>query len=406
MPASSAYMRLTHEELASIFEAALDYSDADMVGADAVLDFFDIPTGDSFDVAPNDAIALFKAKKLKPTFSYADMLGKAHAQAFTVAKMMDVDMLGQVRTSLESAMANGTPFKEWADGLIPMLQGSGWWGRKEVVDPLTGKTVVAQLGSPHRLETIFRTNMQMAYAEQHWEMIDSQKDVAPYLLYDAVDDFRTRPAHKARDGVILPVDHAWWGKNTPPLGYNCRCGVIQLSDADLEALGKFPNKKPPDLGTYEWKNPRTGIQQTFPEGIDPGFDYNVGRAGLQSKLDKLIREKIQTLPPDMETAAKKSLINAPTIAAAATGASMSSQAADISTAALERASAASAATESAMAAEKMLRAIDRGEGDYRMSVLRLAYRQLKERPNFRAKSPIDQLVEVYRRAQEIMDRGR
>jgi len=296
-------------------ESAVNVAVSAPPGPATLLEFFDVPTGDAFDIAPDDAIALFKAKKLKPTFSYADMVGKAHMQSFTVAKMMDIDMLGQVRASLESAMANGTSFGEWSDGLIPMLQGAGWWGRKEVVDPLTGQTIVAELGSPRRLETIFRTNMQSAYAEQNWEMIADQSDVAPFLMYDAVDDHRTRPWHKERDNTILPQDHPWWNKNYPPLGYNCRCGVIQLSAEELEALGKLPNTKPPKIPTYEWTNPRTGAKHTYPEGIDPGFDYNVGKLGLQKKLDKLLAEKLASLPQDMQISALKSLSKKPTAAA-------------------------------------------------------------------------------------------
>ncbi|MEJ2694120.1 MAG: hypothetical protein P8166_14030 [Candidatus Thiodiazotropha sp.] len=38
----------------------------------------------------------FGQKGLKPTFSWMDMLADAHDQAFTVAKMMDVDLLAEV----------------------------------------------------------------------------------------------------------------------------------------------------------------------------------------------------------------------------------------------------------------------------------------------------------------------
>lgn len=186
----------------------------------SIVEFFEIPTADAFDVPPEQAIRYFQAKGLKPTFSYADMMEKAHDHAFTVAKMMQTDMLAQVRASLDSAMANGTPFKAWADEITPILQAGGWWGRKEVVDPLTGQTIVAQLGSPWRLETIFRTNMQSAYAAGAWQEIQAQKEIAPFLMYDAVDDTRTRPLHALWDGRVAPVDSDWWHTHYPPNGYN------------------------------------------------------------------------------------------------------------------------------------------------------------------------------------------
>lgn len=186
----------------------------------SVIEFLEVPTGDLFDVKPEQAIEYFKSKGLKPSFSYADMMDEAHDSAFTVAKMMDVDMLGQIRASLDLAMANGQTFKEWSDTITPVLQSGGWWGRKKVVDPLSGQEVVAQLGSPWRLETIFRTNMQTAYAAGAWQEINAQKEIAPYLMYDAVDDLRTRPLHASWDQKVLQVTSPWWQTHYPPNGYN------------------------------------------------------------------------------------------------------------------------------------------------------------------------------------------
>lgn len=276
--------------------------------AGAIVDFFEVPTADLFDVPPTQAISYFKAKGLRQTFSYADMLGEAHDHAFTVAKMMDVDLLGQVRASLDSALANGTPFKEWADNLLPTLQAAGWWGRKAVTDPLTGQTIVAQLGSPWRLETIFRTNMQTAYAAGHWREIESQADLAPFLMYDAVDDLRTREAHRAWDRKVLPVSSAWWKTHYPPNGWNCRCGVIQLDATEVKRLG-LDVSTPPDAGTYNWKNPRTGEMQKVPVGLDPGFDKNAGATYLKA-VKQLLADKIDALPAGLSAAARAAAADA------------------------------------------------------------------------------------------------
>lgn len=285
------------------FEAAIARAaPAGPADAGAIVDFFEVPTADLFNVPPTQAIGYFKGKGLQPSFSYADMLGEAHDHAFTVAKMMDVDLLGQVRASLDSALANGTQFKEWADNLLPTLQAAGWWGRKEVLDPLTGQTIVAQLGSPWRLETIFRTNMQAAYAAGHWQEIAAQADLAPFLMYDAVDDFRTREAHRAWDRKVLPVSSAWWKTHYPPNGWNCRCGVIQLDATEVKRLG-LQVSEPPKDGTYSWKNPRTGQALQIPTGIDPGFDKNSGTAYLQS-LKQLLADKVDTLPASLKNAAQ------------------------------------------------------------------------------------------------------
>jgi SPP1 gp7 family putative phage head morphogenesis protein len=267
-----------------------------------VVDFLDVPTGDAFDVRPEAAIAYFRAKGLRPSFHYADMMGAAHDQAFTVAKMMDVDMLGMVRSSLDDALANGMSFGEWKKGLEPILKSAGWWGEQDMLDPLTGQTVRAQLGSPWRLETIFRTNLQTSYAAGQWAEIEEQAELAPYLMYDAVDDLRTRVLHREWDQTVLPVTSKWWNTHYPPCGYNCRCGVIQLSYDDLAQMGLSVRAEPPSDGTYRWRNPRTDVRETIPNGVDPGFDHNSGKSLLGS-LRGLLDDKISALPPDMQPAA-------------------------------------------------------------------------------------------------------
>jgi SPP1 gp7 family putative phage head morphogenesis protein len=218
---------------------------------------------------------------------------------------MDTDLLKDVQDSLNLALSQGVPFQEWADNLIPTLQAKGWWGRKSMVDPITGKTVVAQLGSPHRLQTIFRTNLQGAYSVGTWQKIKDQEKDAPWLLYDAVDDFRTRPAHRQWDGKVFRIDDKFWKKWYPPSGFNCRCGVIQLSDDDLEDMGLQGEKSPP-LKMRKWTNPRTGQVETVPDGIDPGFDYNPGIA-RQEELERLAKEKAGALEGEAEKAAQEGL---------------------------------------------------------------------------------------------------
>lgn len=269
-----------------------------------VLDFLDITPAAGFNVPAREAIERFYDKGLKKSFAWQDVAAAEHANSFTVAKMMDMDLLADVKASLEEALESGTVYREWADNMIPQLQAKGWWGRKAVLDPLTGQTVVAQLGSPARLQTIFRTNMASAYAAGHWDMIEDQAEDAPFLLYDAIDDYRTRPAHKAWDGKVYPITDKFWKTHTPPCGWNCRCTVIQLDEADLEDLGLKPEKSSP-TGTYDWTNPRTGQTFKIPNGVDPTF----GQAAAK-RIDNIIalaQEKAKALPDELAAKAKAAL---------------------------------------------------------------------------------------------------
>lgn len=283
---------------AELAEFAADFLGGDDAG---VINFLDISTGDAFDVSPVEAMEYFKGKGLRPSFSYADMLGRSHDQAFTVAKMLDVDLLKQVRDSLDSALANGESFGAWKKEIGPILKAAGWWGNSPMPDPITGDIVEARLGSAWRLETIFRTNLQTAYAAGQWQQIQDQADVAPFLMYDAIDDFRTRDAHRAWDGTVLPVRSAWWRTHYPPNGWNCRCSVIQLDADQLADLGITPRDDAPPTELVPWTNPRTGEVLYVPKGLDPGFDRNAGDM-VGADLRQLLREKVDNLPRDMQDA--------------------------------------------------------------------------------------------------------
>lgn len=269
----------------------------------ALLEFFDAPAAASFDQPPREAIAFFQHKGLRETFRWTDALKEEHTEAFTVAKMMDLDLLETVRQSLDDALANGTDFASWREGIEPRLKEAGWWGRKMVTDPATGEQVAANLGSASRLQTIFRTNMQTAYAAGQWQQIIDQADNAPYLMYHAIDDYRTRPAHRKLNGIIRKVTDAFWRIFYPPNGWNCRCSVIQLDDDDLEAMGLTAATGKFRVRLQKWRNPRTGKDESVPEGIDPGWDYNPGSARKKALADTL-KEKVAALPAEVRDDAR------------------------------------------------------------------------------------------------------
>ena len=272
-----------------------------------ILNFMQVHVGFGFDVPAKQALNYFKSKGLKESFSYVDVFREEHSTAFTVAKMMDIDLLKDVHDSLYAAISEGLSFDEWKERIVPTLQANGWWGRQPVYDPITKKTIVSELGSPHRLEVIFRTNMQMSYSVGQWQQIVEQSEDAPWLMYDAVDDYRTRPEHRAWDNIVLRWDNPWWKTHYPPNGWLCRCGVIQLSDMDLEVMGLSVSKAP-QISYYNWQNPRTLKNEKIPEGIDAGFDYNPGALRYRELL-KVAEQKAKNLPDELRGAAEQSLKN-------------------------------------------------------------------------------------------------
>ena len=146
------------------------------------------------------------------------MIGEEHDAAFSVAKMMDTYLLSFIDQQLDKMLEAGDTLADFKRTLIPKLQKAGWRGKKDVVDPLTGKITKAKLGSASRLENIFRTNLQSAYAVGQWQSIQANSKSAPYLMYDAVEDHRTRPEHQQWNGTARPVDDTFWQTHYPPNG--------------------------------------------------------------------------------------------------------------------------------------------------------------------------------------------
>lgn len=228
---------------------------------------------------PAEAVRFFRDKGFRIGFDWREVWGQEHARAFTVAKAMRLDILADIRTALDDAIAKGETFQDFAKKLTPVLQEKGWWGRRAVIDPRTGESVAAQLGSPRRLRVMFDANLRSAVAAGRWERMERTKDRRPYLRYVAVLDSRTRPEHRAWHGTILPHDDPFWDTHFPPNGWSCRCQVQQLSDRDLERRNLEVTDRP-EVKTRPYRNARTGETVEVPEGIDPGWGHNIGKGRM------------------------------------------------------------------------------------------------------------------------------
>lgn len=228
---------------------------------------------------PAEAVAYFERKGYRFSFSWRDIERAEHAKAFTVAKVMRADILRDLQGAVDQAIAQGTTLAAFERELTPTLQAKGWWGKQLLVDPQDGVEKLVQLGSPRRLATIYDTNVRTSYAAGRWEQIQRTKARRPYLRYIHLDNAHPRPQHQAWHGLVLPIDDPFWATHYPPNGWRCHCAVQQLSDRDLERYGYALAEAPP-IRTSSYTNRRTGETREVPVGIDPGFDYNPGIAGL------------------------------------------------------------------------------------------------------------------------------
>jgi len=80
------------------------------------------------------------------------------------------------------------------------------------------------------------------------------KDSRSYWQYEAVMDGRTRPAHAAMNGKVLPADSPFWKRNFPPNGFNCRCTVVSVSKSEIVRDGLEVEEDLPDMADMGFLN--------------------------------------------------------------------------------------------------------------------------------------------------------
>ena len=178
---------------------------------------------------PQRAVAYLKNKGYALSDDWEDVWQEAHDKAFTVAKVTRLDILQDIRNILQEALDEGKTGRWFEKELTPLLQKKGWWGKKETVDPETGEIERIQLGSPWRLQTIYRTNLQTAYMAGRYAGQMENVDDRPYWMYVAVMDDCTRPEHAALNGKVFPYDDPFWDAFYPPNGWGCRCRVVPVT---------------------------------------------------------------------------------------------------------------------------------------------------------------------------------
>lgn len=270
-----------------------------------------------FGLPPEKAIEYFRAKGYAITWNWHDQWQQAQARAFTVAKAMRLDILETIRSEVDRALTDGTTLADFQRNLTPRLQSLGWWGKQIIVDG-EGNAQVAHLGSPRRLETIFRTNLQTAYmAGRYREMMENVR-YRPWWQYVAIMDGHTRPSHAALNGRVFRYDDPIWRYYYPPNGFNCRCRVRALSDRNLKDRDIQPSSSKNYLGETWAVDKKTGFTERVatlkPPGMDKtfspdlGWSYNPGESAFGNDI-AVMRKISAVMDRDLRIQAVQSLNN-------------------------------------------------------------------------------------------------
>lgn len=96
------------------------------------------------------------------------------------------------------------------------------------------------------LRAEYNSAIAQARTASQWQEIQREVEFLPMLTYKTVGDGRVRPTHEALNNIARPVNDKFWDIYMPPNGWNCRCTVLQDSEAKKTSLKDFkaPNDVP------------------------------------------------------------------------------------------------------------------------------------------------------------------
>lgn len=233
-----------------------------------------------------DQVAFFRRKVSVPTADWWGLQRADHAHGFMVAGAFKLDLLDDLRSIVQGAIERGTPISQFRKEFDEIVAKHGWQYKG---------------GRNWRTRVIYETNIRQSYNAGRWQQLTSPAMSAarPYLQYRHNDkgiSRNPRPLHVSWDGLVLRNDDPWWRTHAPMNGWGCKCGIRALSREDLRALGKEAPDAAPDNGSYAWTAP-DGSEHQVPNGIDPGFDFNVGAESRALSAARSFGERVMSLPP-------------------------------------------------------------------------------------------------------------
>lgn len=182
-----------------------------------------------------EAVAYFSEKLTLTPDEFVKLRDVYKTLAFTVSGYTSLQIIKTFQERLTEAIENGSTIKDFKAAMNDFLE-------KEGYAALSG----------YQADNIFRTNIQTAYNVGAYQEMTSAGALKarPYWMYNAVDDEKTRPTHRAMNGKVFPADSDVWDVWYPPNGFRCRCSVSTLSKRQVEQMGLVVEAEMPERVEY------------------------------------------------------------------------------------------------------------------------------------------------------------
>ncbi|ABS69722.1 putative head morphogenesis protein SPP1 gp7 [Xanthobacter versatilis] len=218
----------------------------------------------ALDLPFDEAIAFLRQKANVTSRDYTDVWGKANVKSYTVAGASTEALVNDFRAETAKALETGTSIQEFRKTFDKIVTKHGW----------------DHTGTPgFRSRIIFETNLGMAYSAGRYAQQTETETLAafPFWQYVHSGALHPRKQHQAWNGLTLRADDPFWKTHYPPNGWRCGCRTRPVSARGMARMGKSGPDTAPPIKLIEHTIRKTGEVIRVPEGIDPGFDYNVGQ---------------------------------------------------------------------------------------------------------------------------------
>lgn len=178
-----------------------------------------------------DTLALWRRRKILNSKRFGKLADELKGQAGRLAGVWQTRFVEAVYGSLFDAMAGGLTLQEWIPKAQSLLD---QYGADTGVRIFSGEE-----WSPWYSDLVFRNANAAATAGGRYAEMFSREWIrrAPFWLYDAINDSRTRPDHLALDGMVFRKDDAAARKYLPPIDHNCRCAAEETDQLDVDEGG-------------------------------------------------------------------------------------------------------------------------------------------------------------------------
>lgn len=219
----------------------------------------------------SEAIAYFRKKITIPTQRWDEFTAQNHDFAFTVAGLTKADLLENVRSLVDTAIAEGSDIETFQNQFENLIKGKGW------------------TASDKRIYTILDTNSRRAYAAGRYQQVTDPEvmEQRPFLVWKHRDSIVPRPNHLALDNKAIAASDPFWKVAFPMCAWGCRCTVFSADERMLQRIGAKILTNPPDPKTIA----EVGFQRA--PGLSPDEDrQDVLKMGL-ARLSPDIATQVQ-----------------------------------------------------------------------------------------------------------------